>query len=343
MCLAVQTTQQQVRKAVMQQQADVRGILDLAPVAPDETDCRFISADWLMRWADSDPELTSIDNSALQCPHGKLLPNKSSEMKRISMVAWEHLVARCRGGPEFGPSDVCTVCLMDMLHAVASADEQGQAREGALAIAEGLDEQETSSASLSYGYYVSKTWLQGWKKKQGRSMSNLSPTDSISCPHGALLPAALGPRAKRTIVPPPLWDYFKDSWHRAEKQRQLQQPPASTVPAAAAHTAQADIVMLDVVQEEPVSNGNSVHAADKQELVRPLHDFPAQSSHECRDCLAELDVTTANGQVNCATRITGMHSKEAFCKGCDIRVNFPFTWCSNVRITKLQSVLHLAT
>ncbi|KAL0020878.1 hypothetical protein WJX77_005350 [Trebouxia sp. C0004] len=296
-CANFETTQQQVRKAVMQQQADVRGILDLAPVAPDETDCRFISADWLMRWADSDPELTSIDNSALQCPHGKLLPNKSSEMKRISMVAWEHLVARCRGGPEFGPSDVCTVCLMDMLHAVASADEQGQAREGALAIAEGLDEQETSSASLSYGYYVSKTWLQGWKKKQGRSMSNLSPTDSISCPHGALLPAALGPRAKRTIVPPPLWDYFKDSWHRAEKQRQLQQPPASTVPAAAAHTAQADIVMLDVVQEEPVSNGNSVHAADKQELVRPLHDFPAQSSHECRDCLAELDVTTANGQV----------------------------------------------
>ena len=83
-----------------------------------------------------------------------------AEMKRISMVAWEHLVARCRGGPEFGPSDVCTVCLMDMLDAVASADEQGQAREGALAIAEGLDEQETNSASVSYGYYVSKTWLQ---------------------------------------------------------------------------------------------------------------------------------------------------------------------------------------
>ena len=83
-----------------------------------------------------------------------------AEMKRISTVAWEHLVARCRGGPEFGPSDVCTVCLMDMLDAVASADEQGQAREGALAIAEGLDEQETNSASVSYGYYVSKTWLQ---------------------------------------------------------------------------------------------------------------------------------------------------------------------------------------
>jgi len=79
---------------------------------------------------------------------------------------------------------------------------------------------------------------RGWKKKQGRSMSNLSPTDSISCPHGALLPAALGPRAKRAIVPPPLWDYFKDSWKWAEKQRQLQQAPDSSVPAPAAHTTQ---------------------------------------------------------------------------------------------------------
>ena len=79
---------------------------------------------------------------------------------------------------------------------------------------------------------------RGWKKKQGRSMSNFSPTDSISCPHGALLPAALGPRAKRSIVPPPLWDYFKDSWQRAEKERLLQQAPDSAVPAPAAHTAQ---------------------------------------------------------------------------------------------------------
>ena len=46
------------------------------------------------------------------------------------------------------------------------------------------------------------------------------------------------------------------------------------------------------------------------ELARPLREFPAQSSHECRDCLAELDVTTANGQVGCATQLPGMQSKE---------------------------------
>ncbi len=80
-------------------------------------------------------------------------------MKRISVLSWEYLRERCRGGPESGPSDVCTVCLMDMLDAVASADEQGQARETALAMTDGMDEQDQGSA-ISYGYYVSKTWLQ---------------------------------------------------------------------------------------------------------------------------------------------------------------------------------------
>ena len=92
---------------------------------------------------------------------------------------------------------------------------------------------------MAFADIYSHELCRGWKKKTGRSMSNLSPTDSISCPHGALLPAALGPRAKRSVVPPPLWDYFKDSWQRAEKQRQQQAPDLSVpIPSPAAHTAQ---------------------------------------------------------------------------------------------------------
>ena len=49
---------------------------------------------------------------------------------------------------------------MSMLDAVASADEQGQATQSALALAEALDEQDGSMAAVSEGYYVSKTWLQ---------------------------------------------------------------------------------------------------------------------------------------------------------------------------------------
>lgn len=48
---------------------------------------RFISADWLARWADSDPELTSIDNSRLLCPHGKLLPNKPAGLHLLTTFA----------------------------------------------------------------------------------------------------------------------------------------------------------------------------------------------------------------------------------------------------------------
>ena len=80
-------------------------------------------------------------------------------MKRISVLAWEHLRSKCTGGPEFRLDDVCTVCLLAMLDAVASADEQGQAREAALAMAEGLDEQDSADAALAQGYFVSKTWL----------------------------------------------------------------------------------------------------------------------------------------------------------------------------------------
>lgn len=52
---------------------------------------RFVSADWLAKWADSDPELTSIDNSSLQCPHGKLLPNKPAGLPSTSCFLGTHL------------------------------------------------------------------------------------------------------------------------------------------------------------------------------------------------------------------------------------------------------------
>lgn len=76
--------------------------------------------------------------------------------------------------------------------------------------------------------YTSNTYrcaelCSGWKKRQGRTQSSASPTEGITCPHGDLLPAALGPKAKRTAVPVPLWEYFQDRWHTAQQQAQQQQ------------------------------------------------------------------------------------------------------------------------
>lgn len=68
-------------------------------------------------------------------------------------------------------------------------------------------------------------------------MSSCSPTEGISCPHGALLPAALGPRTKRVAVPVLLWDYFKDSWERAERQHEQQQAETASQAAAAADSS----------------------------------------------------------------------------------------------------------
>lgn len=71
-------------------------------------------------------------------------------------------------------------------------------------------------------------------------MSSTSPTEGISCPHGALLPAALGQRAKRTAVPALLWDFFRDSWQRAEQQHQQQLADRNAAAVAADMAEAAD-------------------------------------------------------------------------------------------------------
>ena len=40
---------------------------------------------------------------------------------------------------------------------------------------------------------------RGWKRRQGKSMSDQSPTHGITCPHGGLLPELAGARARRYV------------------------------------------------------------------------------------------------------------------------------------------------
>lgn len=83
----------------------------------------------------------------------------AADLKRISVEAWLELQQRCEGGPELQPSDLCPMCLINMLDSVTSADEQGHAREAALVLAEGLEDQEASPGCLMDAYFVSKPWL----------------------------------------------------------------------------------------------------------------------------------------------------------------------------------------
>ena len=82
-----------------------------------------------------------------------------ADLKRISVEAWHELQQRCGGGPELQLTDLCPMCLMGMLDSVTNADEQGHAREAALAMAEGVGDQETTPGTAVDAYFVSKTWL----------------------------------------------------------------------------------------------------------------------------------------------------------------------------------------
>ncbi|KAG1677224.1 hypothetical protein FOA52_013422 [Chlamydomonas sp. UWO 241] len=61
------------------------------------------------------------------------------------------------------------------------------------------------------GFLVSKTWLLGWLKRTGKSISlSASPTSAIACPHGALLPAALsGIGSRRIAVASRDWSFLR--------------------------------------------------------------------------------------------------------------------------------------
>ena len=46
-------------------------------------------------------------------------------------------------------------------------------------------------------------------------MSDQSPTQGITCPHGSLLPELAGTRARRAAVPPVVWRHLQAAWKQA--------------------------------------------------------------------------------------------------------------------------------
>lgn len=70
---------------------------------------------------------------------------------------------------------------------------------------------------------------RGWKKRASQTISLTSPSEGITCPHGGLMPEAMGAKAKRAAVPRQAWEYFEDLWrrnkteHRASAKRKAQE------------------------------------------------------------------------------------------------------------------------
>ncbi len=74
------------------------------------------------------------------------------------------------------------------------------------------------------------TLLRAWIKRAGKSLGSTSPTEALTCPHGALAP---GKASRCAAVPPALWDFLKQSWE--EQQRKRASPDTHAKPAAEAN------------------------------------------------------------------------------------------------------------
>ena len=208
----------------------VRQVVELAASngMPAGDPGKFISATWLQSWADA-PASTPpppIDNAPLLCTHGKLDPTRPNVMRRIPTHAWAELATTCRGGPELQPRDACTICLGELLAAVAQKEDSNEARDRFLAIATALGEEGNSEEGdvrpAGVGepaYYVSKPWLSAWRNRGGRSMSTTPPTAAIECPHGGLAPETLTKISKRIALPADFWAFLQRSWMFSEADR----------------------------------------------------------------------------------------------------------------------------
>ncbi|PPD77411.1 hypothetical protein GOBAR_DD25652 [Gossypium barbadense] len=189
---------------ITERRQEVRSVLSEAPVHSVEEPFYWISTDWLRQWADNiSPPV--LDNTSIQCSHGKIPLSKAGSVKRLSAGAWTKL-SKYHGGPTFAKGDHCLDCLIDVAHTVVCADSYRDRRKLMKEIAE-----DVLLAKCEDGaYYISKAWLQQWVKRKNLDApceADAGPTMSIRCPHGHLMPEqAAG--AKRLLVPEKLWLFF---------------------------------------------------------------------------------------------------------------------------------------
>ncbi|XP_057987065.1 ubiquitin carboxyl-terminal hydrolase 26 isoform X2 [Hevea brasiliensis] len=184
---------------------EVRSVLSEAPVRSFEEPFYWASIDWLRQWADNiTPPI--LDNTLIQCSHGKVPVSKVGSMKRLSAEAWTKLFSKYGGGPTLTNDDYCMACLIDGAQSVVFADSYRDRR----TLMRDLASDVLTGKCLDGTYYVSKTWLQQWVRRKNLdapSEADAGPTVSIRCTHGQLMPEQ-APGAKRVLVSEKLWLFF---------------------------------------------------------------------------------------------------------------------------------------
>ncbi|KAK8465514.1 hypothetical protein PHAVU_009G100000 [Phaseolus vulgaris] len=184
---------------------EVRSVLAEAPVQPLEKPFYWISSEWLRQWADNIIPVP-LDNSSVQCSHGKVPVSKITSMKRVSAKAWDTLFSKYGGGPALSHDNHCLDCLIHGAMTVVSADTYRDRRESMKSLARDI----LDGNCLDGKYYISRPWLQQWWKRKvldAPSEADAGPTAPISCPHDELLPEK-APGAKRVLIPESFWFFL---------------------------------------------------------------------------------------------------------------------------------------
>ncbi|XP_077224086.1 ubiquitin carboxyl-terminal hydrolase 26-like isoform X2 [Tasmannia lanceolata] len=208
-CQDYQIKKEREVQNIMERRQEVRLLLSEAPVQSLEEPFFWISTDWLRQWADVVTPPT-IDNTPIQCLHGRVPFSKVGTMKRVSNKAWCKLLSKYGGGPELTSEDYCIDCLKDGAKTTVCIDDYRDRRASMKELAEAALAGTCLGGNL---YYISKAWLFQWIRRKNIDSSCIAdsgPTASLRCPHGELLPEqAVG--AKRLLVPQILWLFLCES------------------------------------------------------------------------------------------------------------------------------------
>ncbi|KAI3916826.1 hypothetical protein MKW98_001407 [Papaver atlanticum] len=210
LCRSHKQKKEKETAGIAERRQEVRSILSEAPASSVEEPYFWITTDWLRQWADTNSPPV-IDNTSIQCSHGRVSVSKVGSMKRLSEGAWTRLLSKYGGGPTLSNDDLCIECLRDGAKTMVRANDYRDQRSSFKEIADASLAGKSLDGTL---YYVSRPWLQQWSRRKNVDFpgeADIGPTASIRCPHGELMPEQVA-GAKRVLVPEDLWLFlYEDS------------------------------------------------------------------------------------------------------------------------------------
>lgn len=307
-CKEYETVKELVTQQIASRQNHIRAVLSVAPVAEageeateacegqDLLSGNWVNSQWLEDWANEEVPPGLLDNSTLLCPHGQLDPSKVTAMKYISHQAWQMIQDDPGGGPALSCDSLCATCVGEQLATVAAKEERDDRRLIIMNLLDEMEKQREDHPEQQGGYYISKEWLRGWRKRLSGSISTVSPTANLTCPHGGLLSEAAGKAAQRFVVSPEIWQYFKQGWE-LERQRREEQAATRTTchdltnsddekTEMEKHTGEGDEPSRTHMGDAALSSAEDVIVVDGGS--NEIHDFPVRGSQECPVCCATV-------------------------------------------------------